>query len=79
MHIKIPSNSENVSVWIIEPAKAMQCKCFSYSPLDFSHLFFILGKPNVKEEKPFDNAQLQERKSKMESELSPGKCPDMHS
>lgn len=50
MYIKILSNSEDVSVWIIEPAKVMQYKCFSHSLLDFSHLFFILGKPNPKEE-----------------------------
>lgn len=78
MHIKIPSNSEDVSVWIIEPAKAMQYECFSHSLLDFSHLFFILGKPNLKEERPFEDAQLQDRKSKMECELPPGKCPGMH-
>lgn len=78
MHIKILSNSEDVSVWIIEPAKVMQYKCFSHNLLDFSHLFFILGKPNPKEEKPFEDAQLQDRKSKMESELPPGKCPDMY-
>lgn len=66
MHIKILSNSEDISVWIIEPAKVMQYKCFSHSLLDFSHLFFILGKPNLKEEKPFEDVQLQDRKSKME-------------
>lgn len=79
MHIKIPSNSEDVSVCIIEPAKATQCKCFSHILLDFSNLFFILGKPNLKEGKPFEDVQLHDRKSKMESELPPGKCPDMHS
>lgn len=39
MHIKVPGNSEDDSIWIIEPGEAMQCKHFSQILLNFRHLF----------------------------------------
>jgi len=39
MHINILGNSEDVSMWITELARATRCKCFSHILFDFSHLF----------------------------------------
>lgn len=39
MHIKVPGNSEDDSILIIEPGEAAQCKHFSQILLNFRHLF----------------------------------------